>query len=61
MNTLTTIKTITKAAPLALLAVAMSGSALAGNNGQNNGSDKGRKGEPQGLSLIHISEPTRRS
>lgn len=43
-----TLTTIKKTAPLALLAVAMSGSALAGNNGQNNGSDKGRKGEPQG-------------
>ena len=48
MNKLTTINTIKKAAPLALLAVVMSGSAFAQGNGQNNGSDKGRKGEPQG-------------
>jgi hypothetical protein len=33
MNKLTTIKTITKAAPLALLAVVMSGSAFAGGKG----------------------------
>ena len=45
MNKLTTINTITKAAPLALLAVVMSGSAFAGKN-DNPG--KGKKGEPQG-------------
>jgi hypothetical protein len=53
MNKLTTISTIKKAAPLALLAVVMSGSAFAQGKGQNNGSDKGRKGEPQGsLSVV---------
>lgn len=35
MNKLSTISTITKAAPLALLAVAMSGSAFAGGKGPN--------------------------
>jgi hypothetical protein len=47
MNKLTTISTIKKAAPLALLAVVMSGSAFAGPGKGNGPKDKGPKGEPQ--------------
>ena len=47
MNKLTTIKTIKKAAPLALLAVVMSGSAFAGPGKGNGPKDKGPKGEPK--------------
>jgi hypothetical protein len=49
MNKLTTIKTITKAAPLALLAVVLSGSAFA-DPGDNNGK-KGNRTQGSKLSL----------
>ena len=55
MNKLTTINTIKKAAPLALLAVVMSGSAFAGP-GENNGKKKENRptGSKISLDLVNI-------
>ncbi len=55
MNKLTTINTIKKAAPLALLAVAMSGSAFAGpDNGNGNGKGDRPKGPKLSLDIVNV-------